>query len=144
LHGAYYSKYWGFDSFFERKVAVELAEFIGRYDDNRDGFWTISIEGRIEGSVTVDGIKSGEDGAHLRWFVVSEACHGKGVGTRLINTAVDFCRNRGYKRLYLWTFAGLDAASHLYQKSGFQLVEQRSGTGWGTTVNEQLFELWIK
>ena len=100
LHGDYYSKYWGFDSFFERKVATELAEFIGRYDDSRDGFWTVSLGGRIEGSITIDGIKAGHGEAHLRWFIVSEACHGKGIGTRLINTAMDFCRDRGYKRVY--------------------------------------------
>ena len=144
LHGDYYSKYWGFDSFFERKVATELAEFIGRYDDSRDGFWTVSLGGRIEGSITIDGIKAKHSEAHLRWFIVSEACHGKGIGTRLINTALDFCRDRGYKRVYLRSFAGLDAASYLYKKCGFQIVEQRLGTGWGTSVNEQLLELWLK
>ena len=144
LHGHYYSKHWGFNSYFECKIATELAEFIGRYDDSRDGFWTVSMEGRIEGSITVDGINAKDNEAHLRWFIVSEACQGKGIGSLLINTAMDFCRNHGYKRVYLWSFAGLDAASHLYRKHGFRLVDQHLGTGWGTEVNEQLLEVWLE
>jgi hypothetical protein len=33
------------------------------------------------------------------------------------------------------------AARHLYEKTGFRLVEQRRGSQWGVEVNEQRFEL---
>lgn len=144
LHSTYYSRHWGFGSFFERKVATELAEFISRYDDNRDGFWTVSMWGHIEGSITIDGIDAKDNGAHLRWFIVSEPWQGKGIGKQLISTAMEFCRNQGYKRVYLLSFAGLDAASNLYRQFGFQIIEQHLGTIWGTQVNEQLFEVWLK
>jgi len=143
LHGTYYHEHWGFGSFFEAKVATELTEFIGRYDEERDGFWTASLERRIEGSITIDGLHAEGDGAHLRWFIMSDALRGRGIGNRLINAAIDFCRNKGYKRVYLWSFDGLSAARHLYQKSGFKLVEQLRGTQWGKEVNEQRFELWL-
>jgi RimJ/RimL family protein N-acetyltransferase len=54
---------------------------------------------------------------------------------------MDFCRARGYDRVYLWTFEGLDAARHLYEKAGFRLAQQQRGRQWGTEVNEQRFEL---
>jgi len=47
-------------------------------------------------------------------------------------------------RTVLWTFEGLHAARHLYEKSGFQLVEQYRGTQWGTEVNEQQFLLQLQ
>lgn len=141
IHGAYYHEYWGFGSFFEAKVAGELAEFIGRYDDKRDGLWTALLGGRIEGSIAIDGIHAEGMGAHLRWFIVSASLHGRGIGSRLIATATRFCRNRGYRRIYLRTFEGLEPAKHLYEKTGFTLREQRRGTMWGTEVNEQRFEL---
>ena len=72
LHGTYYNEYWGFGLFFESKVASELAEFIGRYDKRRDGFWTASLESRIEGSIAIDGIQAKGEGAHLRWFIMSD------------------------------------------------------------------------
>jgi GNAT superfamily N-acetyltransferase len=143
LHGIYYHRHWGFGAFFEAKVARELAEFIGRYDDQRDGLWTARLGEHIDGSIAIDGIHSGEEGAHLRWFIVSTFLHGKGIGSRLINTAMRFCRSRGYKRVYLMTFEGLDQAKHLYEKSGFILTEQQRGSMWGTEVNEQRFELTL-
>ena len=133
--------HWGFGSFFEAKVAGELAEFIGRYDDKRDGLWTALLGDRIEGAIAIDGIHAQDRGAHLRWFIVSPSLHGRGTGSRLIAAATGFCRNRGYKRIYLLTFEGLDPAKHLYEKAGFTLMEQQRGTMWGTDVNEQRFEL---
>jgi GNAT superfamily N-acetyltransferase len=143
LHGAYYHEHWGFGSFFEAKVASELAEFIGRYDDTRDGFWTALLGRHIEGSIAIDGIHAEDMGAHLRWFIVSPSLHGRGIGSQLIAAATDFCRTRGYKRTYLWTFEGLDEARHLYEKNGFMLIEQRMGMMWGAELNEQRFELHL-
>jgi GNAT superfamily N-acetyltransferase len=141
LHGTYYHEHWGFGAFFEAKVAGELAEFTGRYDDQRDGLWTALVGGNIEGSIAIDGIHDLDRGAHLRWFIVSASLHGRGIGSRLIWAAKRFCRNRGYKAIYLWTFEGLYPAKHLYEKNGFTLMEQRRGSMWGTEVNEQRFEL---
>ena len=36
LHGKYYHTYWGFDLFFESKVATELSEFLCRFNQRRD------------------------------------------------------------------------------------------------------------
>ena len=141
LHGTYYHKHWGFDLFFEAKVASELAEFLGRYDEKRDGFWNVLIEDGVEGALAIDAIHAESEGAHLRWFIISDASRGRGFGNRLISTAIEFCREKGYGRVFLWTFGGLDAARHLYEKSGFELVEERRGTQWGKEVSEQRFEL---
>jgi len=132
LHGIYYQKHWGFGLFFEAKVAAELAEFLRRQDERRDGFWTASLGGRVEGAISIDGLHAEKEGAHLRWFILSDARRGSGIGKRLINAAIDFCRECNYPRVYLWTFEGLSAARHLYEKSGFKLVEKRRGTQWGT------------
>ena len=42
-------------------------------------------------------------------------------------------------RVELWTFAGLDAARHLYESQGFALVEEQEGARWGRVVREQRF-----
>ena len=141
LHGTYYREHWNFTVFFEAKVATELSEFLTRYDEKRDGFWTASLKGRVEGSITIDGIQAEKEGAHLRWFIISDVLRGRGIGSRLIKEALNFCRNKGYSRVYLWTFKGLNAAKHLYEKNGFKLVEEHIGEQWGSEVNEQRFEL---
>ena len=140
LHALYYSKLVGFGLPFEAKVARELAEFCSRYDDQRDGLWLAAVDGRIHGSIAIDGLSAENEGAHLRWFITSDEIRGKGIGSSLLDAAMDFCREKSYQSIYLWTFSGLDAARHLYEKFGFRLVKQQRGSQWGKEVDEQRFE----
>lgn len=140
LHGTYYQQHADFGLYFESKVACELSEFLRRYDSARDGIWLALSHGRIEGSIVIDGVESDTEGAHLRWFIVSDSLRGNGVGNKLITIALDFCRMRKYKKIYLWTFEGLNAARHLYEKHGFRVTQQQRGNQWGSEVNEQRFE----
>jgi len=140
LHALYYSRLVGFGVHFEARVARELAEFCSRYNDQRDGLWLATLDGRIHGSIAIDGLHALEEGAHLRWFIASVEVRGTGVGTSLISAAMDFCRAKDYHHIYLNTFAGLDAARHLYEKFGFRLAHQQRGTTWGMEVEEQRFE----
>lgn len=141
MHAAYYGREWGFGLFFEARVATELAEFLGRYDERRDGFWTAQVQGSIEGFIALDGLHAEAEGAHLRWFIVSDALRGQGAGGRLMEAAIGFCRSCGHRRVYLNTFEGLHAARRLYERCGFRLIEQQRGTQWGREVDEQRFEL---
>jgi hypothetical protein len=53
--------------------------------------------------------------------------------------ALSFCHACHFAQVYLWTFSGLEAARHLYEKAGFVLAEEKQGTRWGTVVKEQRF-----
>ena len=141
LHAAYYHREVAFGLFFESRVARELAEFCERYDDSRDGLWLAMSGSNVEGSIAIDGLGARERGAHLRWFISSDRVRGSGAGTALLAAAMEFCRSQRYPFVYLWTFEGLDAARHLYEKFGFHLVHQHRGSQWGVEVNEQRFEL---
>ena len=140
LHGTYYADHWGFGLFFEAKVATELSAFLKTYDPQRDALWVATLDNRVEGGIAIDGSDAAGRGAHLRWFILSDRLRGHGVGQQLIARAVDFCAANNYPGIYLWTFEGLDAARHLYERAGFRLVRQQKGIQWGTEVNEQMFE----
>jgi GNAT superfamily N-acetyltransferase len=144
LHGTYYSKHWGFDLFFESKVAIELSEFMRRFNEASDGFWVARMEGKIVGSIAIDGVEHDTQGAHLRWFILAPGNQGHGIGKMLLEEAVKFCQKKKFGRIYLWTFAGLDTARHLYEKFGFRLCEELEGNQWGRTVTEQRFELILR
>lgn len=138
LHAVYYSRHWRFGSFFEAKVASGLSEFVNRFDREADGLWSLTDNGRIEAGLAIDG-SAAPDMAHLRWFIVNEKLQGRGIGGQLLSRALAFCRQRDYRRVYLWTFQGLDAARHLYEKYGFRLTLEEPGAQWGTPVTEQKF-----
>ncbi len=140
LHAGYYQALVGFGLPFETRVARELCDFCERFDAQRDGMWLAMSGDVIEAALTIDGLHADLEGAHLRWFIASERMRGTGVGGALMRAAMDFCDAHGYRRTFLWTFEGLDAARRLYERHGFQLVHQARGAQWGTEVNEQRFE----
>ena len=143
LHGAYYSRHWGFDLFFEAKVAAGLSEFLGRLNPKRDGFWGAYQEDRLVGSIAIDGSEDPSQGAHLRWFMVDPACQGAGAGRALLDRALGFCREKKLQRVYLWTFVGLEAARKLYDRAGFKICREIDNDQWGKVMREQMMELYL-
>ncbi|VVE71804.1 MarR family transcriptional regulator [Pandoraea captiosa] len=137
LHARYYAEHWGFGAFFEKKVAMGLAEFAGALPVDGKALWLYVENGRTLASLAIDGnLETGV--AHLRWFIVDDVLRGTGVGRRLMSTAMDYVDAR-FHETYLWTFKGLDAARHLYESFGFRLAEAFEGDQWGSTVTEQRF-----
>ena len=142
LHGRYYARDWRFGQYFEAKIANELGELLTRFDPARDGFWIAAEREQIAGGIAIDG--SGEpDSARLRCFIVDDVHRGAGLGERLMRAALDFCRRAGHRRVFLTTFAGLDAARTLYERSGFVLTAERVDRTWGIEVTEQRFDLYM-
>jgi GNAT superfamily N-acetyltransferase len=141
MHAGYYHKNWGFGLYFEAKVATELAEFMQSLDPARDGFWAALVGNKIVGSIAIVGEESAVPGARLRWLIIDPEYQGGGLGKSLIRKAIDFCRKSNFKKVYLTTFAGLDAARHLYEEAGFRLIDEQEGAHWGKAVSEQKFEL---
>lgn len=143
LHGAYYSRHWNFGLQFETGIAAGLAEFFNRFDPAHDGFWLAMDGDKIAGSITIDGSRRETEGAKVRWFIADESYAGAGMGNRLMTEAMDFCRSKGFNRVYLHTIAGLHAARHLYDKFGFKLVEEHPSETFGAPAVEQLFEVFL-
>jgi len=139
LHAVYYSRHWNFDITFEAQVARELSAFFINFRNKRDGFWTVRTDGAFAGAVAIDGQLADTEGARLRWFIVEPQCQGLGIGKRLLEKAVAFCKKSGHRNLFLWTFQGLDRARGLYESEGFKLVEEHPVDQWGRKINEQKF-----
>jgi GNAT superfamily N-acetyltransferase len=144
IHAVYYHKHWGFDDSFETQVGRELSEFVSKFDEDRDGLWVATQHGIFAGSVAIDGQAADSDGARLRWFIVAPQFQNSGIGQELISRAVEFCRNKNYPKIFLWTFEGLDAARRLYERENFRLSEAHDAEQWGRRIREQKFELILQ
>jgi GNAT superfamily N-acetyltransferase len=142
LHGTYYAEHWSLELYFEAKVAAELGEFLSRFDAGHDGAWYAQVESQVVGGIFIDGSRAADEGARLRWFIVDPAYQGHGLGRRLMDVAMTFCRGKGFRRVYLTTFEGLTAARHLYEKHGFVLIGEEDGTHLtgDSSLTEQVFE----
>lgn len=134
LHARYYAEAWnlGTVSIFETMIAKEFAEVIDNYNPDVNLVATAYIDGEPAGSITV--IDRGEEGAQLRFFIVDPAYHGCGVGKQLLNMAFDWCRERGVKKVFLWTVDGLPQSRALYEKNGFQIIERHRDDRYGVML----------
>ena len=90
LHAEHYAAAAGFGAVFETKVAQELAAFCQGFTPGRDGLWLLVCQGRIEGSIAIDGQHGLCGGAHLRWFITSSRVRGLGGGRQMLARALAF------------------------------------------------------
>ncbi|RJR45377.1 MAG: GNAT family N-acetyltransferase [Desulfobacteraceae bacterium] len=141
LHARYYHEHWGLDLSFETQEGRELCDFMSRFREGADLFRAALVDGTFAGAIAIDAGPRPEEGVRLRWFIVDPLFQGKGIGRRLLDEALSFCASAGYRRVYLWTFRGLDAARRLYEGAGFRLAEENEVAQWGQSVREQMFEL---
>ena len=86
-------------------------------------------------------IESSQLQARLRWLLVDPANRGLGLGKALLDEAIDFCKQCGYKSIFLETFSELTTAGHLYNLAGFDNVEEKTQHLFGKTVTEQRYIL---
>ena len=140
-HAVYYYKNWGFDVSFETQVGRELSEFVSKFNKNRDGLWVATHLDQFVGALAIDGRHAFIEGVRLRWFIVEPGFQNSGIGKELIGQAIEFCKQKRYPKVFLWTFKGLESARRVYETAGFQLCEEHDVFQWGQNIREQKYEL---
>lgn len=136
LHGLLYAREYGLDTTFEPYVAEPLAQCVragsGRIWIAEDG------TGRMLGSIAM--VDAGQQVGQLRWFLLVPEARGIGLGRRLLATALADARDRGFLRIFLWSFADLVDARRLYERAGFHVSETRTSHIWGAQRTELRME----
>ncbi len=102
----------------------------------------LECDGQRSGCIAITHISA--DTAQLRFFFVEASFRGLGTGHKLMDMAIDFCKEKRYKNVFLWTFSSLDAARHIYTKKGFQIEEVHENNEWGSPVIEERWNLELE
>jgi GNAT superfamily N-acetyltransferase len=137
-HGKLYAQEYGWNWEFEALVAGICADFVKNYSPEWERCWIAELGGQRVGSVFV--VKENEETAKLRMLILTPEARGHGLGARLTDEAMNFAREKGYKKMVLWTNSCLLAARAIYEKRGFKLTQSEPYQGFGKT--DLVSETW--
>lgn len=132
-----YAREFGWNSEYEALVAEIVAKFIRDFDRRCERCWIAEKDGKMVGSVFV--VRQDETTAKLRLLYVDGGARGLGIGHRLVDECLRFARQVGYKRMMLWTNSILVDARRIYEKAGFQLVEEEAHHSFGKDLVGQIW-----
>ena len=117
-HAALYYEQDGWGAAFEALIAEIVRDFLKNFDPGWEHCWIAERDGERLGCVFV--VRESKTVAKLRLLIVDPAARGTGLGRRLVEACIAFAREKGYKKLVLWTHAHLTAARAIYKKTGFK------------------------
>jgi putative acetyltransferase len=113
------------------------------YGEPRCAYWVVERDGVVEGGGGVAPLEGGEaDTCELRKMYFLPTVRGAGAGAKIMTLALQAARESGFKRCYLETLSGMDAAMRLYEKTGFRRIDAPMGaTGHGGCNTFYLLDL---
>jgi len=120
-------------------VAEIVAQFLRSFDPAREACWIAEQDGERVGSVFV--VRKDDEVAKLRLLIVDPKARGTGLGRRLVQEAVRFAADRGYRRIVLWTQDNLAAARRIYETAGFRLTASEPHQSFGQSLLGETWEL---
>jgi putative acetyltransferase len=98
------------------------------YARPRCAYFVVELDGRVQGGGGVAPLEDGDqDTCELRKMYFLPSLRGHGAGRVLIERCLDSARTLGFRRCYLETLTGMDAAQALYVASGFQRIDHALG-----------------
>ncbi len=103
------------------------------YAEPRCAYFVVERDGVVEGGGGIAPLQGGDaDTCELRKMYFLPGLRGLGAGAALTDRCRDAPRSFGFRRCYLETLTGMDAAMRLYARSGFRRIDAPMGaTGHG-------------
>ncbi|MBD5542245.1 MAG: MarR family transcriptional regulator [Lachnospiraceae bacterium] len=124
---------------FSAYVDKIVYDFVERFSPETDCLNILECNGVPAGSIAIK--KAGDDIAQLRFFMLEPEMRRRGYGNQLMDMALDFCRSRNYKKVFLLTITAQVVARHVYETHGFYKVSSADKSEWGEGVIEEYWEL---
>jgi DNA-binding MarR family transcriptional regulator/GNAT superfamily N-acetyltransferase len=137
-----YHEEYGWDLGYEALILDICGRFLREFKPERETAFIAERGGEIIGGVFV--VEESAEAAKLRLLYVEPSVRGNGLGRRLVDACIAFAREKGYARLNLWTNDILIEARRIYEKAGFQLVDEAPHHSFGKDLTGQGWSLDLR
>ncbi|MBW3663423.1 MAG: GNAT family N-acetyltransferase [Actinobacteria bacterium] len=138
-HGAIYRAEYGWNADFEALVGRIIADHAATHDPDREAGWIAEVDGERVGCVFC--VAKDDTTAQLRILLVEPSARGLGIGSLLVDQCIRFARDAGYSAITLWTNDVLVSARRIYERVGFELVEEEPHHSFGHDLVGQYWRL---
>jgi GNAT superfamily N-acetyltransferase len=141
IHGVQNLRDYGFNEIHEAYCARIATDFMLDPNPGRSRVWLTRKDGAVIGSVFICELPG--DVAQLRLLFVDASVRGLGLGRWLVEEAVQYCREAGFKSICLWTVEGLDRAKSVYTSLGFAVTQSKPNQDWREQSREVRYDLGL-
>ena len=110
---------------YEDKALDDMTE---EYEGDRKAYFIVEENNKVIGGAGIAALRGTEEPiCELQKMYFLPEARGRGIGTKMINTCMDFGRQHSFEKCYIETLPYMENARKLYHKSGFETVEKPVG-----------------
>jgi putative acetyltransferase len=107
---------------------AEVDAMSAAYAQPRRAYFVIELDGSVQGGAGIAPLDDGDDDlCELRKMYFLPALRGLGAGHAVIECCLAGARALGFRRCYIETLSGMDAAQKLYLANGFRRIDHALG-----------------
>jgi len=106
----------------------EVDDMFTAYLPEGSAFYVVEAEGQVLGCGGYASLTGGDKNTcELRKMYFLTELRGTGMGEQMLRLCLDEARRDGYRHCYLETMEGMEKARSLYEKHGFEYLDERMG-----------------
>ena len=107
---------------------AEVDAMSAAYSRPRAAYFVIEADGAVQGGAGIAPLEGGDENVcELRKMYFLPTLRGRGAGKAAIERCLEAARTFGFKRCYIETLTGMDAAQKLYLANGFRRIDAAMG-----------------
>src|ERR1700761_3075797 len=137
--GIAYAEEYGWNIGYEALGGEICAQFVRNHDPAHEHCWIAEADGEPLGSIFL--VRESDEVARLRLLAVEKKARGLGVGRALVEQCIRSAREKGYRKMTLWTQSVLVAARGIYQQAGFKKVSEEAHHSFGVDLIGEIWEM---
>jgi putative acetyltransferase len=107
---------------------AEVDTMSAAYSKPRCAYFVVELDGKVEGGAGIAPLDDGDDDlCELRKMYFLPVLRGLGAGRAVMEHCLASARVFGFRRCYIETLTGMDAAQKLYLANGFRRIGHALG-----------------